>query len=95
MTEILNTFLEVPFEHKEIAKANHCFFHKENKKWSINKHSENHDTMVNLFKIINLKNIYDNKDIYKLHGAKWNPQNKQWYTYKSNNVLSDYFEDEY
>ena len=36
-----------------------------------------------------------NKDIYKLHGAKWNPQNKQWYTYKSNNVLSDYFEDEY
>ena len=29
-----------------------------------------------------------------MHGAKWNPENKQWYTYKSNNVLSEYFEEE-
>ena len=94
MTEVLNTFLEIPYSQKEIARANKCFFFPENKKWGINKHSENHDSMVKLFSIVYLKNVFENKEVYKLNGAKWNPENKQWYTYKSNHALSDYFENE-
>ena len=59
MTEIFsNTFLEVPYEHKDIAKSNRCFFNMTAKQWSISPSNENYDTMVQLFffKIVYLKN---------------------------------------
>ena len=95
MTEIFsNTFLEVPYEHKDIAKSNRCFFNMTAKQWSISPSNENYDTMVQLFKIVYLKNIFENREIYKLNGAKWSQLHKSWYTYKSNIKLVEYFEDE-
>ena len=41
---------------------------------------------------IYLKVSYDMKDIAKSFGAKWNPDNKKWFTSKSNMYNNNLFE---
>ena len=50
--------------------------------------------MIKLYNRVYLIDSFDNKDIYKKGGAKWNPQNKMWFTYRSNETLKEYFEEE-
>ena len=85
--------LEIPFEHKDIAKANKCFFNDEAKRWCIHSKNKKHDEMVNLYERIYLKNEFENKEIYKQNGARWNNETKEWYTYKSNDNLKEYFDE--
>ena len=53
---------------------------------------EKYDEMVNLYSRVYLKNIFENKEIYKKNKARWSPEKKDWYTYTSNDALKDYFE---
>jgi hypothetical protein len=87
-----NTNLFVPYELKDIAKDNKCFFCKDEKIWKISDNNINYDYIMNLFSIRYLRNIYKNKDIYKLNNAKWDKNEKEWITYNSNEKLSEYFE---
>lgn len=85
-------YLEVPYDQKNLAKANRMTYNKINKKWSINEANENYESMVNLFSKVYLKNVFENKDIYKLNGGKWDNEIKKWYTYNCNHKLEEYFE---
>ena len=86
--------LDVPYEHKNIAKEKKCFFNPESKNWCVHPKNKNYDEMVKLYNRVYLIDNFDNKDLYKKGGAKWNPQNKMWFTYRSNETLKEYFEDE-
>lgn len=90
--KIYESELYVPYENKDKAKEYKCFFNPELKAWFISSNNEHYDEMSNLYTKTYLKNIYKNKEIYKLNGAKWSPTYNKWFTYASNVTLQEYFE---
>jgi hypothetical protein len=84
--------LYIPYENKDKAKEYKCFFNPVSKSWFIHSNNEHFDKATNLYSITYLKNIFDNKELYKANGARWSLAYKQWYTYSSNVTLQEYFE---
>ena len=84
--------LYLSYEMRDKAKQYKCFFKPETKSWFIKSNNPNYDEAINLYSITYLKNIFDNKEIYKANGARWSPTYKKWYTYSSNVTLQEYFE---
>ena len=90
--KIYESELYVPYENKDKAKEYSLFFNNELKTWFIRSNNEHYDEMCNLYTKTYLKNIYKNKEIYKLNVARWSPTYNKWFTYASNVKLQEYFE---
>ena len=84
--------LYVPYDKKDEVKQFKCYFNPTAKAWMIKDNNEHYDEMINLYSKTYLKNFFENKDLYKLHGARWSPAYKKWFTYSSNEPLKQYFE---
>ena len=57
----------------------------------INPEHKHFDKLNKKFSKVYLVNDYSLKDIYKENGAKYDPENKSWYTYQINKNLEEYF----
>ena len=53
--------LDVPYEHKNIAKEKKCFFNPESKNWCVHPKNKNYDEMVKLYNRVYLIDNFDNK----------------------------------
>lgn len=79
-------FLSVPYENKNKAKKYGAYFCSKSKLWYIpeNIDEDKKDILTSLFdkaldKEIYLNVKYDDKDIAKSHGCKWDKINRLWY----------------
>jgi len=85
--------LEVPYEMREEAKKNKCFFSPETKKWTCrlkDNDSQDKKDFVNKYIHVYLDVSFDEKDDVKEKGGKWDSNTKLWYTYKGNSELQEY-----
>jgi len=78
------TYLYVPYELKEEAKARKCFYDMNTKQWYCNQ--DNHSA-ISLFSKRYLEIKYAQKHEAKEKGCKWCPLMKKWYTYQSNELI--------
>ena len=86
----INTVLEIPYELKHIANENKLKFDSTLKKFVINEHHDNYNEIIELFEIVYLKNNFELKETYKANNGKWDVIKKKWYTFKSNEKLSEH-----
>ena len=90
--KIFDSELYLPYMYKDKAKEYKLFFKPDTKSWYIKSNNPNYDEATNLYSRVYLKNIYDNKELYKANNSKWSPAYKKWYTYSSNTILREHFE---
>lgn len=83
--------LYIPYEYKYIGKQNDLYFCFRTKKWLLPSSHPNFEQLKTMFEKVYLCDDYELKDTYKIHGAKYEPDNKRWYTYRINEKLSEYF----
>ena len=86
-----NVVLVVPFELKEEAKIRKCIWDKEKKYWFVpfDDFSKD-DIFFQDYMRVDLSVSFNEKDEIKKLGGKWDPYNKIWYTYKSNEPLQKF-----
>ena len=90
--------LVIPFEMKDTAKENKCRWNKEDKYWYINteEHIDNDELPVIMkfiddYSRVNLPlTTYNDREELKANGAKWDVDEKKWYTYKCNDNLQKF-----
>ena len=83
--------ISIPYEYRNIAKENNLFYDKSIKKWLISPEHNNFEKLNKDFMKVYLVDDYEFKTLYKESGAKWDPSNKHWYTYRINKRLKEYF----
>ena len=79
-----NTYIHVPFEMKEEAKALKCFYDPIMKQWYCRSDNEK---ALSMFSKRYLEIKYAERDEAKKKGAKWCSDHKKWYTYNSNELI--------
>ena len=84
--------LDIPFEKKDLINKDGLVWVKEKKVWLSKNYTydEVKDLPWTEFIIVYLNAKYDDKDFVKEHGAKWDPDIKQWYTNINNVMLKDF-----
>lgn len=75
-------YLEVPFNKKDEAKLNQCFWDMDTKKWYY--YDDNVNDFINKYSKLFIDIPFDKKDDFKQLGAKWDVKHKKWYTYSGN-----------
>ena len=96
MSEIFisTVFLEIPFTHVDFAKQNKLKWCPEEKKWAVNDDHPSFNNIVSKYRRVYLQVDYKDKDKVKSHGAKWDFDNKRWYSYMGNQQLIPFMVDE-
>lgn len=83
--------IDIPYQYRNVAKENKLFYDTFTKKWMINPEHNHFEKLNKDFMKVYLVDDYEFKNIYKEAGAKWDPSNKHWYTYRINKQLKEYF----
>lgn len=82
-------YLEIPYALKDLARENKCLWDTNKKKWYT---CDGKHALLDDYEIVNLSKFkYDDKDIIKSNGGKFDATTKTWYTYASNKELERYF----
>lgn len=87
------TCLDIPYEMRTDAKKYKCFYKPDEKLWSCNySDDDDHDKInfINYYQQVYLNVPYDDKEIVKSHGGRWDAKCKTWFTYKGNEELKKY-----
>ena len=81
------TYMDIPFDESQDAKAMGARWDKDEKKWYISKDNKNYKKLVKSYPLdekVFLSVPYSEKDEAKELGARWDKDEKKWYTTKKN-----------
>jgi hypothetical protein len=81
-------YLQIPYEHRDVAKNVKCRFDKEAKLWYT---EDKKNGLISQYKVIPLQIKYEDKDLAKSIGCKFNGKLKTWYCLPDNQKALDTF----
>lgn len=84
--------LDIPYNLKDSINKDGLVWVKDKKLWLSKNYTydEVKDLPWTQYIIVYLAATYDDKEIIKQYGGKWDPDSKKWYTYLNNKELIDY-----